>query len=164
MQTREKFVEKYFIFFFLRNWSYYLRFIEKNIIRIFFFSTPTLFFLSLFGLLKFLKFSDFDRGCNCHYYLSFDFSHHFTHLIKSPPIAYSMTKNTCSWLWKVANRLIRNGCLLELKKNPKNKIRKIFIENHLAISRIRFSTINDSTSSLAKMSPFLRIFRAWNRF
>ena len=30
-------------------------------------------------------------------------------IIRSPPAAYSMTKHTCSCVWKHANRLTRNG-------------------------------------------------------
>lgn len=30
-------------------------------------------------------------------------------IIRSPPAAYSMTKQTCSCVWKHANRLTRNG-------------------------------------------------------
>lgn len=31
-------------------------------------------------------------------------------IIRSPPAAYSMTKQTCSAVWKQANRLTRKGC------------------------------------------------------
>lgn len=31
-------------------------------------------------------------------------------IIRSPPAAYSMTKQTCSDVWKHANRLTRKGC------------------------------------------------------
>lgn len=31
-------------------------------------------------------------------------------IIRSPPAAYSITKHTCSLVWKQAKRLTRNGC------------------------------------------------------
>lgn len=31
-------------------------------------------------------------------------------IMRSPPAAYSITKHTCSLVWKQANRLTRNGC------------------------------------------------------
>ena len=39
-------------------------------------------------------------------------------IIRSPPIAYSMTKHTWSLVWKHANRLTRNGCLIEMISHP----------------------------------------------
>lgn len=57
--------------------------------------------------------------------------------MRSPPQAYSMTKQTCFDVWKHANKLIKNGCLTAV-----------------ATSKILFSDIKLSTSSLAIMSPF----------
>lgn len=45
-------------------------------------------------------------------------------IIKSPPAAYSMTKHTCSCVWKHANKLTRNGW-----------------RTLLTVSKIRFSHI-----------------------
>ena len=63
--------------------------------------------------------------------------------MRSPPAAYSITKQTCEDVWKQANMLTRKGCRIEL-----------------ATSKIRFSASSDSTSSLEMMSPFFSALMA----
>lgn len=100
-------------------------------------------------------------------------------IIRSPPAAYSMTKQTCSCVWKHANKLTRNGwrTLLTVskilfshiklaKRKEKTawvavKIRTGFTwrhRTHNCSSIIKKPHL--STSSRATMSPFFKALMA----
>lgn len=96
-------------------------------------------------------------------------------IIRSPPAVYSMTKHTCSGVWKHANRLTRKGWweLLTVSKIRFSHIRLeaegrgrrarwiggLWCSRSVALIIIKHSYL--STSSLATISPFFRALMAY---
>lgn len=92
-------------------------------------------------------------------------------IIRSPPAAYSITKQTCSCVWKHANRLTRNGwrTLLTVSKILFSHIRlakrggswvTTLHRSDLTVGGLWKSFEYLSTSSRATMSPFFRALMA----
>lgn len=86
-------------------------------------------------------------------------------IIRSPPAAYSITKQTCSCVWKQAKRLTRNGwrTLLTVSKILFSHIRLEGSRKPSAVKPERTDvllflcqSLHLSTSSRATMSPFFR--------
>lgn len=93
-------------------------------------------------------------------------------IIRSPPAAYSMTKHTCSCVWKHANRLTRNGwrTLLTVSKilfshirlwkggEPRQTCARSFTDKEATYKKTNKKQLYVylSTSSRATMSPFFR--------
>lgn len=67
-------------------------------------------------------------------------------IIRSPPAAYSITKHTCSLVWKQAKRLTRNGC------------RTLFTVSKILFSHIRLGDkMHQCQGKLAHMSHLIRL-------
>lgn len=91
-------------------------------------------------------------------------------IIRSPPAVYSITKHTCSGVWKHANRLTRKGwrTLFTVSKMrfshiklPETTFLVKWPKQDLYFASRLFVSLYLSTSSLATISPFFRALMAY---